>query len=77
MRADTLAKILFTSGSTKQPKAVPTTHRMLCSNQQKLRQTMQELGRTPPVRGHGTPWKRPSGRRHNAASGLDDGRAAC
>jgi feruloyl-CoA synthase len=31
---DTIAKFLFTSGSTKLPKAVINTHRMLTSNQQ-------------------------------------------
>ncbi|OWU86818.1 feruloyl-CoA synthetase [Oceanicola sp. 22II-s10i] len=33
---DTLAKILFTSGSTSHPKGVPTTHRMMCVNQAQL-----------------------------------------
>ena len=38
-----IAKFLFTSGSTKLPKAVPTTHLMLCVNQQMLLQTFLSL----------------------------------
>ena len=43
---DTIAKFLFTSGSTKLPKAVITTQRMLCANQQMLRQTLRRSSPT-------------------------------
>ena len=33
---DTIAKFLFTSGSTRNPKAVVNTQRMLCANQQMI-----------------------------------------
>ncbi len=36
----TIAKFMFTSGSTDRPKAVISTHRMLCSNQQAIAQSM-------------------------------------
>ncbi|RQQ23739.1 feruloyl-CoA synthase [Burkholderia stagnalis] len=70
---DHIAKILFTSGSTKRPKAVPTTHRMLCSNQQMLRQTMPELTREPPVLVDWLPWNHTFGGSHNLGIALYNG----
>ncbi len=41
---DTVAKILFTSGSTSNPKGVPNTQRMLCVNQAQYLATLPILG---------------------------------
>ena len=41
---DTVAKILFTSGSTSHPKGVPNTQRMLCVNQAQYLATLPILG---------------------------------
>ena len=46
---DTIANFLFTSGTTKAIKGVVNTHRMLCANQQRLRQCMVFLADEPPV----------------------------
>nr|WP_315598332.1 feruloyl-CoA synthase [uncultured Cupriavidus sp.] len=70
---DTLAKFLFTSGSTRQPKAVPTTHRMLCSNQQMLRQTIPDFTREPPVLVDWLPWNHTFGSSHNFGIVLYNG----
>jgi feruloyl-CoA synthase len=70
---DTIAKLLFTSGSTQSPKGVINTHRMLCANQQMLRQCMRFLTEEPPVLVDWLPWNHTFGGNHNVGIVLYNG----
>jgi len=62
---DTIAKFLFTSGSTGLPKAVINTQRMWCANQEMIRSVLAFLRDTPPVLVDWAPW-------HHTAAGNHD-----
>jgi feruloyl-CoA synthase len=73
VQGDTIAKFLFTSGSTGSPKAVINTHRMLCANQQMLRSVLAFLEDEPPVLVDWLPWSHTFGGNHNAGIALYNG----
>ncbi len=62
---DTIVKFLFTSGSTKLPKAVINTNRLCCANQQQMSQSMPVLREQPLVLVDWLPWNHTFGGNHN------------
>lgn len=71
--AGTLAKIMFTSGSTGLPKAVRVTHGNMTSNQQALRQMLPCLAETPPVVVDWQPWHHCGGGCYNWHAAVANG----
>jgi feruloyl-CoA synthase len=70
---DTVAKILFTSGSTGMPKGVINTQRMICSNQAMIAQSFAFLQDEPPVLVDWLPWNHTFGGNHNFGIALYNG----
>ena len=62
---DTIAKFLFTSGSTKLPKAVINTNRMWCANQRQMAQSRPVLAEQELVLVDWLPWNHTFGGNHN------------
>jgi len=62
---DTVVKFLFTSGSTKLPKAVINTQRLWCANQQQMTQSMPVITQPPLVLVDWLPWNHTFGGNHN------------
>jgi feruloyl-CoA synthase len=70
---DTIVKFLFTSGSTKDPKGVINTQRMLCSNMQMAAQSKAFLADAPPVLVDWLPWNHTFGGNQNIGVCLYNG----
>ncbi len=70
---DTITKFLFTSGSTKLPKAVINTQHMWCANQQQMAQSMPAITEQPLVLVDWLPWNHTFGGNHNFGMVLYQG----
>ena len=70
---DSVAKFLFTSGSTGVPKCVINTQRMWCANQVMIRQALAYFAEEPPVIVDWAPWHHTAGGNHDVGLVLYNG----
>lgn len=70
---DTVAKILFTSGSSSDPKGVLTTQRMMCANQAQIASVLPFIKERPPRICDWLPWNHVFGGSHNLNMMLANG----
>ncbi|WP_394178407.1 feruloyl-CoA synthase [Yoonia maritima] len=70
---DTVAKILFTSGSSSDPKGVLTTQRMMCANQSQMASVLPFIKERAPRICDWLPWNHVFGGSHNVNMMLAHG----